>query len=386
VLHVLEATEGGTRRHLRDLALGLRAAGWDVDAAVSRRRDPSFGRDAALLQERGARLFDVPMRRRPAPLADAAAFLRLWALLRRERPDLVHTHASKAGWLGRAAARLAGIPAVHTPHGFAFAPGRPAAGRGFYRQCERLAATWTARLIAVCDHEARLARGLGFEDGRVVRVYNGIEADGDGAAATLQSASAPQRSTVGFIGRLCRQKAPDTLLQALPAIRRSAPETSFVFMGSGDPRPLRRLAERLGVSGVVAFRPAGDGQAVAAFLRGCDVLAMPSRWEAFPYTLLEALAAGTPVVATAVGGVPEAARHGEEALLVPPDDPVALAAEIVRLLSDAALRQRLVAAGRLRAAAFPLAGMVAGVESVYRAVLREAHLANAGTRRYDPGP
>jgi glycosyltransferase involved in cell wall biosynthesis len=113
---------------------------------------------------------------------------------------------------------------------------------------------------------------------------------------------------------------------------------------------------------------------------------MPSRWEAFPYTLLEALAAGTPVVATAVGGVPEAARHGEEALLVPPDDPVALAAEIVRLLSDAALRQRLVAAGRLRAAAFPLAGMVAGVESVYRAVLREAHLANAGTRRYDPGP
>jgi glycosyltransferase involved in cell wall biosynthesis len=397
LVHILEATTGGTRRHLRDLALGLDPAEFRMDAIVSLRRDPDFGRDLALFRERGIGVHVVPMRRRIAPLADLVALVRLVRLLRRLRPDVVHTHCSKAGFLGRLAARLAGVRAtVHTSHVFAFedaaTPGR---GR-CYRAMERLAVRWTTRLIAVSEHECELALGLGFAEANVVGIANGIGGDnvqrstfnaqrpteererpmGNQEPRTKNQERFPEPRTlnpepllVTFLGRLCRQKAPDLFLAAIPDILRQAPEARFRIVGEGTWRDwaMRQVA-RQAWHERVTFGVAHAEAEVAAELAAATVLVMPSRWEGLPYTLLEALHAGTPVVAAAVGGVLDVAADTDCAVLVPPNHPGSLAVAVVGLLRSRETRGRLAAAGHVRVQAFGLQCMIDRTAAVYREV------------------
>ena len=389
LVHILEATTGGTRRHLRDLVLGLDPGEFCVDVIVSLRRDPDVARDLALFRARGIGVHVIPMRRRIAPMADLVALARLVRLLRSLRPDVVHTHSSKAGFLGRLAARLAGIrAAVHTSHAFAFEDaGAPWRGR-CYRALERAAIPWTMRLIAVSEHERELALELGFSPAQVVRIPNGIAADWNAnvrrPTTNAKIPSEPQTLNpesilVMFLGRLCRQKAPDLFLAAIPAILLQAPEARFRIVGDGPWRQwVMRQVARQAWRGHVTFGVAQEGAEVAAELEATTVLVMPSRWEGMPYTLLEALQAGTPVVSAGVGGVldvvigPEGGRrrepHAECAVLVPPDHPGMLAAAVAGLLRSPAERARLAAAGRERVRAFGLQRMLDETTAVYRKV------------------
>jgi len=364
IIHILEATTGGTRRHLRDLVLGLDPDKFRVDVIVSLHRDPDFVRDLALFRTRGVGVHVVPMHRRIAPLADLVALARLVRLLRLLRPDVVHTHCSKAGFLGRIAARLAGIRAtVHTSHVFAFEDTSAPWRSWCYRLLERLAVRWTTRLIAVSERERALALELGFAEENVVWIANGIS--NLKSQISTRSEGPASLPTVTFLGRLCCQKAPDLFLAAIPEILRQTPEARIVGEGTWRDWAVRQV-ERQTWRDRVTFGVARDEAEVAAELDTTTVLAMPSRWEGLPYTLLEALQAGTPVVAAGVGGVLDVVADTNCAVLVPPNHPGLLAAAVAGLLCSRETRERLIAAGRVRVQAFGLQRMLDQTMAVYR--------------------
>lgn len=365
VLHVLEATTGGTQRHLRELVLGLPAKAFRQDVAISCRRDSRVAEDIARFRAAGVGVHVVAMRRRPAPLADLAALIRLVRLIGRLRPDIVHGHSSKGGFLGRLAARVAGrAKTVYTPHAFAFQNTAAPVRSGLYRALERLAVRWTDRLLACSRHEAELARSLGFPAERIAVVPNGVEPAPHRAAKAYSGAP-----VVGFVGRLCRQKGPDVFLAAIPRVLARDPETRFRVVGDGPWRGwLERQVARQAWRDCVSFASGGSEQEVACERSNLDLLAMPSRWEGMPYTLLDALAEGVPVVVADVGGIREVvAAAGEQpcARLVPPQHPASLAAAVAGLLRAPEERAALAAAGRARAAAYSRAAMLEGTAAVY---------------------
>lgn len=340
VTAVLEATIGGTRRHVLDLLQHLDRERFELELVCSLRRQPAFERDVEGLRAGGIAVTVMPMARRVAPLADLCALVRLRRHFRRTAPDIVHTHSSKAGFLGRLAARQAGIArTVYTPHCFAFEMRSSPWRRRFYLGVEKHALQWTSRLVCVCPEERDRAvqAGLASAD-RFTVIANGVPAGRSPptAAAVAQWRQAlaipPGAKVVGAVGRLTAQKGYATLVAAATDVLARYPDTVFVVLGDGELR-LELEAQCRGLRVETAFRFAGEVEdpwpAYAAF----DVLALPSRWEALPYALLDAMSAGVPVVASAVGGVPGALEQGHAGRLVAPGDPVALAAALKELLA-----------------------------------------------------
>lgn len=342
VVHILEATTGGTRRHLWDVATGLDPRRFRQTVIASPLRDPGFLDDVAALRARGVGVDLVPMRRAPSPCVDTLAAVRIARLLRELRPDVVHTHSSKAGMLGRWAARRAGVPwRVHTPHVFAYEMRMPRALAGLVVAVERLASRWTDVLVCVSEAEARAARRLGRAMPAIRVVHNGVCSPPQVAPLRFQE---PLR--IALIGRLCVQKGQDTLARALVSDRelgtRHRVEMVGIRPGDRVPDVVRSAAEW----GLCHLTPPLEPSAVAAHLDTVDIVVLPSRWEGLPYTLLEAMAAGRCVVAARVGGVPEVVRDGVNGWLVPPDDPVALGATLRRAIADADASRRCAAAAR----------------------------------------
>ncbi len=363
IVEVLEATAGGTRRHLRDLVLGLDRSRFRLTVIASLARDADFGRDIDLFRMAGVAVHLLPMKRRIAPLADAVALVRLIRLVRRLRPDIIHAHSSKAGLLARLAARTAGgVPTVYTPHAFAFLSDSP--WRGLYLACERWAARRTGRLIAVSREERDWAcdgvRGLGLPVDRVRLIPNGIEAGG------MQPMTDQTHPLIGFVGRMCRQKGPDLFLAVARRIHAARPDVRFLMVGDG---PWLGWVEgrlrRTGLDACVLLRTARDEIEVAEHLLDLDALVMPSRWEGLPYTLLEAMASGVPVVATAVGGIADVLETEGAGLLCLFGDVEGLAVRALAVVNDRELAGRIRAGARVRMEGYTLRQMVERIAAVY---------------------
>lgn len=375
VLHVLEATTGGTRRHLVDLLTHLDKDRFQVAVACAIRRDPEFRGDIERLRAAGVDVHIVDMVRSIHPLRDGAAAGGLRALMREGSYQLVHTHSSKAGILGRYAARREGVPCLlHSPHVFAFQMQAAAPVVGFYAACERWAARFTDRIICVSQTEVQAARDRRICDSeRLVLIENGIDADpfdgtpkGSFRQELELSAETP---LIGVIGRLSRQKGQADLVAAAPDILQRHRAAQFVFIGSGpDKRRLDQEITRRGLETCFHFVEAhADMPRVYADL---DLVAQPSRWEGMPYSLLEAMAAGRAIVATRTGGVPDMIVDGESGRLVPSGDTTGLAEAIAALLADSAQREALGAAARARVRErYTLARMVSSIEALYTACL-----------------
>ena len=351
VLLVLEATIGGTRRHLRDLALGLHERGFSVHVAYSALRDPDFVRDIGLFRSHGIGLTEIPMRRGLSPLRDFRAAIRLRRLIRQFKPNVIHLHSTKAGLVGRVAAIGTEARILYTPHCFAFE--MESRLRPLYRLAERLLAPLTDELIAVCESEADAARGIGYPERKIRVVYNGI--------APSSTPPTAEREGIAFIGRNCRQKGIDTLLDAWLMLRQVIPEASLTVMSDLDDETRKAFTD----AGAVV-RDFGTAEEVAALLAASAILAMPSRWEAFPYLLLEAMSCGLAVVAADVGGVGECVRNRENGILVPPGDACELAMALQELLVSDTLRQRLASVAPASVAQFGLARMVDQTAAIYR--------------------
>jgi glycosyltransferase involved in cell wall biosynthesis len=336
LLLITLAEIGGAQSYVATL---LPALVRDFDVAVAA-YGPGPLREAAA--SNGVRFIPLRHVRRPiSPWRDLAGLVELIRILRRERPDILHASSSKAGVLGRLAAVLAGIPIrIFTVHGWAFAAHSGAAARLYY-WADRLMRPLTSVTICVSEH----ARARGLEartctTGETAVIPNAVD---------VRSAPAARRDwdrpLVVTVGRLKAPKDNLTLVRSLALLHPGSVDALIVGEGP-DRAELEAEIRRLGIGERV--RLVGERRDVPELLAGADVFVLSSASEGMPVSVLEAMAAGLPVVGSRVGGVPELVVDGQTGLLVEPGDPDELAAAIGRLLADRELRRRLGDAGRDR--------------------------------------
>lgn len=329
--------------------------------------------------------------RNPAPLRDLIALQRLTALFRREHYEIVHTHTSKAGWLGRVAAHRAGVPiVVHTPHGNIFDGYFSAPVTRAFVWMERHAARRTHRIIELTPVgiEQHLAEGIGQREQYRV-IFSGIDTAPFLAAAAqrddvrrrlLDAASTPRHASggpqiqvapllIGGVGRLEPIKGFTYFIEAARIILEQLPHARFVLVGDGSQRAaLERQAAPLGDA--VTFL--GMRQDVPEVMAALDVLVVPSLNEGMGRVALEAGAAGIPVVASRVGGLPDVIDDGETGLLAPPKDARAIADAVLELVRAPERRALMGATARARVVPhFSLENMVLRIEELYEELLRE---------------
>jgi glycosyltransferase involved in cell wall biosynthesis len=332
----------------------------------------------AAAAELGAKVFPIPLRGELDPLRDAWAVFQLSRVLRRERVSILHAHGAKAGLVGRLAAVSARTPVVFfTVHNSVFYAEWPAYKKGFLALAEKALARYTCRIITVSEalRQELIARE-GLKPEHVVTVYNGINPEefqvAEPREALRRRLGLPvEAPLVGTVTRLVPQKGLCYLIEAA-ALFPPEERPVFVVVGDGPLRAeLRELADKSGVSS--RFVLAGVRRDVPLILGALDLLVLPSVTEGLGLILLEAMAASLPVVATAVGGVPEVVLDGETGVLVPPGDPAALARAIADLLRVPERARRLGAAGRERVARlFTVERMVGQISALYQEALAGA--------------
>ena len=324
------------------------------------------------------------------PWRDVAAVAALVRAFRRLRPAIVHTHSSKAGFVGRAAARIAGVPVViHSIHGFGFHDGQPAWMRRALIAAEGLAAPWTTHFVSVAATHLDRGEALGIvARARASVLRSGVHlgdlaaaaerAERSGRAALRARLGLPASGPiVGMVACLKPQKAPLDFVEAAARIAVREPRAVFVMAGDG---PLKDVvaarARALGIGDRLHLL--GWRRDVPDLLHAFDVAVLTSLWEGLPRVVPEAIAAGCPIVATAIDGTAEILRHEEHALLAPPGDPGAVAAQVLRLLDDEALGRRLAGAARPLLAGFDIDRMVREQERLYERLLAAAQAGPRG--------
>jgi len=348
LLHVVgESRYGGAGIVILGLARVARAQGWQVDVLTT---DPTF--QHAVKQD-GFGVVDLDViHRQIRPLWDVRGVSRLVDYLRRERYDIVHTHTSKGGFIGRLAARLAGVPSiVHTMHGFAFHEGSPASVRLFYSGLERLAAQWCGRIISVSEFHRDWAIRLGICDpDRIIAIANGIaeprrNPSGDPAQIRYSLGAESGDLLILSVSRLAADKGLEYLIQAAAMFPAAGRRIRVAIAGDGPAREtLEQLAASLGINDRISFLGFRDD--IGDLLAASDMVVLPSIREGLSISLLEAMAAGKPIVATSIGSQREVASRGEMACLVPPADTQSLCESITRLAADPVRMSRLGANAR----------------------------------------
>jgi len=320
-----------------------------------------------------ARAAGLAVRRwRPLGEWDLGALAAAAAALRRLRPDVVHAHSAHAHALAVPAARVAGVPAVVVSRRVDFAVGAHAGSRLKY-------ALPVDRYLCISRGVRDVMRAGGVPEARLALVPSGVEIP-DAAALAREAAGAPDlraligappgAEVVGTVAALAPHKDHATLLEAAARVVAARPGARFAWLGEGECRAaLERRRAALGLEGAVhllGFRP--DARALMSQF---SVFALSSRLEGLCTSLLDAGARGVPIVATAVGGVPDIVRDGVSGRLVPPADPAALAAAILEALADPAGAAARAAAQREAVAAFSVEALVENTLRVYHEVLEE---------------
>jgi glycosyltransferase involved in cell wall biosynthesis len=371
---------GGPALHVAYLTAGLRERGYDTTLVAG---TLARGEDSMAFVADGLEVdvVTIPeLGREISPLRDLLATVRLAGLIRRERPQILHTHTAKAGTVGRVAALLAGSArpqiVIHTFHGHVlrgyFGPLRSRV----FRELERRLARGTTVLVAVSPQVRDDLVELGVapaEKFAVIRL--GIELEervgsANGRAETRRYLGIPaERFAVGWVGRMTAVKRCDDVLEGFRRLREHGVEATLCLVGDGPDRPqLEQLAHELGIMRDTLFL--GYQKDVGRLYAAFDALVLPSGNEGTPVSVIEALAAGTPVVATRVGGVPDVVRDGKDGFLVEPGATDELADRLRRLATDPGLRRRLGSAGRERVLPrYAVARLVEDIDRLYRSLL-----------------
>jgi glycosyltransferase involved in cell wall biosynthesis len=330
------------------------------------------------------------LKRAISPAGDLRALLALKRVLRHERPDIVHTHSSKAGILGRAAAAMAGIRVViHSVHGWGFHPGQSLLAHGLYVTLERLAALKTSAFITVS--RANLAQGVAariFDEGSARVIHSGIALErfrpraADGEAADLPWPSpGTEEVIVGMVACFKPQKAPLDFIRVAAEVLKRAPHCRFVLVGDGELRgAIEHEITALGIGARVNLL--GWRRDIPELMRHFDVLLHTSRWEGLPRVFPEAMASSLPIVATSVDGAPEAIEDGVSGFLREPGDIRGLGEAVVQLAESAKLRGEMGRSGKSRVEAWDIDRMVRDQENLYLELLGRF----AGRRYNSVGP
>lgn len=350
---------------------------------------PQTGPEGSLIDQvhqRGVPLTILPdLVREISPLHDLKALFKLARLIRRNRCDIIHTHSSKAGVLGRWAGWMAGVPIiVHTVHGWGHTDRQHPFVRSVYITLEKLTQRVTDRLIVVSPRntEKGLADGIATPD-KYVTIRSGIELDRflrpsrSRAEMRAELSIPPDVPVMGTVARLSLQKAPLDFVTAAAIVADAIPQAHFVFVGDGPLRDQTEAAiEEAGLT--TRFHLTGLRRDVPELLTTFDVFALSSLWEGLPRVLPQAMAAGLPMIATAIDGNAEAISDGVNGRLVPPADPPALARAVIALLRDPDAARRMGQAGLARVREFSAAKMVDDIARLYEALLSAKGLAENG--------
>jgi glycosyltransferase involved in cell wall biosynthesis len=373
---------GGASPPVISQAAGLRARGHE-SLLVCGTPGPNEGSMEEDARRLGADVLHFPsLCRNPSPVDDARALSGLFSMFRRMRPDVVSTHMSKAGAIGRVAARAARVPVVvHTYHGKGFHVFSSRWKESAALTAERALARLSSANIVVSEKQRIEFESLAINPSslRVIRYGLDLEALTSGSTAPLHAELGlpPGTPIVGVVARVVAIKGQDVLLRAAARLRRRYPNVHYVIAGDGDRRgAYEDLSKQLGLTDRVHFL--GWRRDVPAVLRSLCVAVLPTvrDFEGTPLAVIEAMAAGRPVVATDVGGVAEVVRNADTGVLVPPRDDAALAAAIDAQLSDTAAAERMAhAAQRLVHGLYAQKRMVDETEALFAELLsrRGAH-------------
>lgn len=321
---------GGAQVHIRDMTTYLKGQGHEPLVLSG-----WPGKVSDFLEHMGVPYFEIPDLVRPIkPIQDIKAFFQIRKTLREQKPDLVSCHSSKAGLLGRLAARSCGIPVIFTAHGWAFTDNVPQPKRLIYKIVEKIGGLFSSHIITVSEYD----RQLGLEariakPSKMTAVHNG-----------MPDRKVPERKIndvvhIMMIARFGPQKDHTTLLKALAEMKDENWVLSLV--GGGDNADVVKLTDKLGLTDRVKFL--GEREDIPELLETADLYCLISHWEGFPRSILEAMRSGLAVVATDVAGVKESVTHEETGYLVPHEDTEKLSAALGQIVRD---KDRLAQMGR----------------------------------------
>lgn len=332
---ITRGDRGGAQVHVTDLLSHLNQ---DFTAVLATGEEGYLCDEARRL---GVRTHIVPSMRQPmSPIQDIAALMEIVRLIRREQPHLIHAHTSKAGLLGRVAGMLTRTPVIFTAHTWSFADGIPSWQRRIAVPIERMAARTGGKIITVSLANARLAQANLVGDPRnVITVWNGVP-----DVRWRAKPGSRDELRIIMVARFVAQKDQQLLVRALAPIKE---RWTLQFAGDGPRKAeVEGLVKELGVSNRVEFL--GDREDTPELLAKADLFVLASNWEGLPMSILEAMRAGLPVIATQVGGVEEAIRDGVTGLLTRPGDLGGLRTALESLMTQPGLCRRMGEAGRRR--------------------------------------
>ncbi|MBW1802926.1 MAG: glycosyltransferase family 4 protein [Deltaproteobacteria bacterium] len=312
------------------------------------------------------------------PAKDLLTLFNLTLFLVNHPFHIVHTHNSKAGFLGRLAARLTGVPVVvHTVHGFAFHDEEPLWRRRLFRNLERLASRWCHKMIFISQPLIDWALREKIVSGdKIVKIYSGIELDqfqplsrNDIDRIREKWQIGREDPVIGIVSKLWEGKGHENLLHAIRGLKKGMKDVKLVIVGEGHLQTyLEHKVRELDLNNAVIFT--GFQENVAEFIATFDVAVLPSLFEGMGRVLLEAMAMEKPVVASRVGGIPDLVEHGANGLLVPPGDIHELENALKKVLIDKAMAKKMGRMGRQRVTKrFSSEAMVRAIEHVYRELL-----------------
>ena len=329
------------------------------------------------MQIPGVRVLWIPsLFREIRPIKDVVTFFKLWQVFRREKPDVVHTHSSKAGILARWAAKFAAVPVIfHTVHGFSFNDFQRPIVRGTYQWLERVTAGITDKLVMVSYANAEKGEKVGiFKRSDWILCRAGIYLEEfmktRPRKRKLNEWGIPaNRVIVGMVSNFKPQKSPVDFVEVAARVLKHTLSVHFVMAGDGELRPeVEARIRKYGIDG--NFTLLGWQHDMPETYRNLDVVVLTSLWEGLPCVFSEAMASGLPVVATNVDGAREAIIHGENGFLHEPHDIDAMANSVLTLVTDEELRHTMGRHGKDRVTEFDIGTSVATLDAAYRETLK----------------
>lgn len=387
ILHIITRLDrGGSAEVVLNLVSGLKEKGHDVFLAVGPTVEPQadiklFSKNTNITVS-----YIKSLRRDINPFWDIPAFFEILKLIKKIKPDILHTHTSKAGFLGRIAGRLAGVKTVvHTPHGHIFYGYYNSLISRIFIYLEKLASRFCDKIITLTEIEKReyIKEGVADKE-KIISIPCGIDIDrftqleGKSHLSLLTGFTlnkdksirnklgiSADAKVIGWVGRLEPVKDCECFLRACHLIKKDLPDAKFLIVGDG---PLRKEMEELALS--LALKNdaifLGFRNDMPEIMNSIDVLVHTPLNEGLGRVLLEAFVCEKPVVAADVGGIPEIVKHGINGFLVPSKDYISTAREAVKILKDNPLGQRLGRAGREMANGFSIKKMIEKTNKLYK--------------------
>jgi glycosyltransferase involved in cell wall biosynthesis len=361
------------------------------ESAMTSAEVQAINQQLSIASRRGIEVINLPsLVRRISPWNDFKTFVVIWSFIRRYKPHIVHTHTSKAGVLGRLAAWLARVPVIiHKPHGHVFYGHFGHLLSRSFLLVEKLLGRITHQVVALTTIEARDYVTLGVLNAdRISVIHSGVDlnryqkGNNDHIRKRKELVVSPDSLVVGYVGWLIPIKGVTYLVSAMSRVVEQHPESMLVLVGKGDDRgeeetKVKKQVESLGLADKVRFlgwRPDVDE------IMGCfDIFVLPSLNEGMGRVLVEAMAAGLPIVGSQVGGIPDLVKDGKNGLLVPAADASALENAISALIVDKTKRKRMGKAGKKICRQYSAEAMVEQIDNLYTTLL-EKHPHNRDTR------